>query len=86
MQKHTKIYLEGMGYHPTDFVPCEVCESKAVDIHHIQARGMGGSKYADRLDNLMALCRKCHVEYGDVPELREALYEIHERRMKYKKF
>lgn len=86
MRKHTQIYLDGMGYHPTDFVACEVCEGRAVDIHHIQARGMGGSKYADRIDNLMALCRKCHVEYGDVPELREYLYQIHERRMKHRNF
>ena len=30
-----------------------------VDIHHIDARGMGGS-HKDYIENLVALCRKCH--------------------------
>jgi len=78
MKKHTMIYLKGMGYHATDFIPCEVCQSKAVDIHHIEARGMGGSKKADHIDNLMALCRWCHNEYGDVPKKKAWLKEVHQ--------
>lgn len=70
-----------MGYHPTDFIPCETCESKAVDIHHIEARGMGGSKNKDVLENLMALCRWCHIEYGDVKAHKGFLKETHRSRM-----
>ena len=33
-----------MGYDETDFIPCEVCGGQAIDIHHIEARGMGGTK------------------------------------------
>ena len=33
-----------MGYDETDFIPCEVCGAQAIDIHHIEARGMGGTK------------------------------------------
>jgi 5-methylcytosine-specific restriction endonuclease McrA len=77
MQKHTQIYLQGMGYKKTDFIPCEVCGSQAVDIHHINARGMGGSKTADVIENLMGLCRKCHIEYGDKKQHKEFLKEIH---------
>ena len=77
MKNHTKVYLKGMGYDTTDFVPCEVCGSKAVDIHHIEARGMGGSKDADRIENLMALCRTCHVAYGDIKEYKERLQATH---------
>jgi len=77
MQKHTQIYLQGMGYKKTDFIPCEVCGSQAVDIHHIEARGMGGSKRADVIDNLMGLCRKCHIEYGDKKQYKEFLKDIH---------
>jgi hypothetical protein len=44
MKNHTKVYLKGLGYDTTDWIPCEVCGSKAVDIHHIESRGMGGSK------------------------------------------
>ncbi len=77
MQKHTQIYLQGMGYKTTDFIPCEVCGSQAVDIHHIEARGIGGSKKADVIDNLMGLCRKCHIEYGDKKQYKELLKDIH---------
>ena len=81
MKKHTKIYLDGMGYDQTDWIPCEVCEQTAVDIHHIESRGMGGDKSADRVENLMALCRHCHTIYGDYPYLVHSLNEIHERWM-----
>ena len=77
MKNHTKVYLKGMGYDTTDFVPCEVCQSKAVDIHHIEARGMGGSKQADTIENLMAVCRQCHITYGDLKDYKEMLKEIH---------
>ena len=76
MKNHTKVYLKGMGFTTTDFIPCEVCDQRAVDIHHITPRGMGGSKHRDTLDNLMALCRTCHAiaDFGvDLPQayLRE---------------
>lgn len=77
MQKHTQIYLQGMGYKKTDFIPCEVCGSQAVDIHHIQARGMGGSNVKDTIENLMGLCRKCHIEYGDKKQHKEFLMSKH---------
>ena len=63
------------------YIPCEVCDSKAVDIHHIEARGMGGSKEADTIENLMALCRNCHIIYGDVKHHKEWLKHIHERKL-----
>jgi hypothetical protein len=82
MKNHTKIYMQGMGYDIHDFIPCEVCDSKATDIHHIDARGMGGSKEKDVIENLMALCRKCHIEFGDITDLKPYLIEIHELRRK----
>lgn len=65
MKQHTKIYLETFGYDVSDWIPCEVCNSTAVDIHHIESRGMGGSNNGNTPENLMALCRKCHETYGD---------------------
>lgn len=66
------------GYDATDFIPCEVCGAKAVDIHHIQARGMGGVKTKlDVIENLMALCRKCHTDYGDIKILKDTLKKLH---------
>ena len=78
MKKHTKIYMDYFGYDVSDFIPCEVCGKKAVDINHIIARGMGGSKKLDVIENLMALCREHHVKYGDKSEYREFLQEAHE--------
>jgi hypothetical protein len=77
MQKHTKIYLEYFGYLGEDFIPCEVCGAKAVDIHHILCRGMGGSKEKDHIENLMAVCRTCHIKYGDKKEFIDLLKNIH---------
>ena len=81
MKKHTQIYMKAMKYDIHDFIPCEVCDSKAVDIHHIEARGMGGTKEQDVIENLMALCRKCHLEFGDITECKPYLQRIHEIKM-----
>lgn len=83
MTEHLKVYLEGSGFQVEEWIPCEVCEQSAVDIHHIESRGMGGTKKKDVFPNLMALCRKCHDEYGDITELKEKLTEIH--LLKFKK-
>jgi hypothetical protein len=77
MQKHTQIYLQGMGYKKTDFIPCEVCGAQAVDVHHIEPRGMGGSKDKDTIENLMGLCRQHHIEFGDKKQYKEFLKDIH---------
>ena len=66
-----------MGYDISDFVPCEMCGAKAIDIHHIEARGMGGTKKMDVIENLMALCRPCHLEYGDKKEHIDLLKGVH---------
>jgi hypothetical protein len=83
MKPHTKIYMDFYGYTIADFIGCEICGNKAVDIHHIEARGMGGDPQGkkDIIENLMAVCRKCHVEHGDVPELKETLKKVHIKHM-----
>jgi 5-methylcytosine-specific restriction endonuclease McrA len=77
MKNHTKVYLNHFGYTGEDFICCEVCGARAVDLHHIFRRGMGGSKSADIIENIMALCRKCHIEYGDKKQYFEFLKKIH---------
>lgn len=81
MKKHTKIYMQHFGYVLDDFIPCEVCGSRAVDIHHIHRRGIGGNPNADTIENLMAVCRTCHVEYGDKKEYLQWLQEIHNKKI-----
>ncbi len=76
MKNHTKVYLKEFQYHETDFIPCEICEQKAVDIHHIEARGMGGTQKDDP-ENLMALCRECHILFGDKTKFKKMLNFMH---------
>ena len=77
MRKHTKIYLDHYGYDETDFIPCEMCGAIAVDIHHIEAKGMGGSKTKDYIENLIAVCRACHVKFHSNKEFNNRAKEIH---------
>lgn len=77
MQKHTKIYFNYYDYCENDFIGCEVCGSKAVDIHHLTAKGMGGSKTKDYIENLIALCRSCHTKCHANKEFNEEAKEIH---------
>lgn len=81
MKKHTKIYLDYFDYGPQDFIPCEVCGAKAVDIHHIDCRGMGGSEDKDTIENLMAVCRPCHLQYGDKKKYTQFLQETHDKKL-----
>lgn len=85
MKKHTKLYLKFFGFDESDFIPCEICGALAVDIHHIEARGMGGTKQADTIDNLMALCREHHLEFGDKKQHKEYLNNTHEFYIELKK-
>ena len=81
MKSHTKIYFKHFEYDVTDFISCEVCGNRAVDIHHIHARGMGGTKDADNIKNLMALCRNHHIEFGDKKQYIEFLEKIHNEKL-----
>ena len=61
LKKHTKVYMDFFDYGEQDFVMCEFCQqARAVDIHHLNSRKMGGSKTKDYIENLMGLCRDCH--------------------------
>jgi len=76
MQRHTKIYYCYFDYGEQDNVPCEACGRLAVDIHHIQGRGKG----KDVINNLIALCRKCHERahgIGKVPLSKSEVQYIH---------
>lgn len=82
MKKHVKVYMDYFGYDTSDFIACEVCGVRAVDIHHIEARGMGGSKDKDVIENLMALCRMHHDKYGDKVQFKSFLRGTHKIAMK----
>lgn len=88
MKKHTKIYLDFFGYGIESFITCEICGGRAVDIHHIECRGIGGDPQGkkDVIENLQALCRKCHTEYGDIKEFKEMLKKIHLKHLEYARY
>lgn len=79
MKFHTKVYMLAFGYTIADFMPCEMCGAKAVDVHHIENRKSGGDPLGekDKIQNLMGLCRNCHVEFGDVVKAKSRLKKLH---------
>jgi len=82
MVKHKKIYLDYFGYGEQDFVPFECCHAIAVDIHHLCRRGIGGSKTKDYIENLMGLCRSCHIKAESSIPFNEELKKIHKEFLK----
>ena len=74
---YKQVYCEYFGYHRYDFVVCELSGAPAVDIHHIDSRGSGSSRFKDNIENLMAITRELHTEFGDIAELKEILYLMH---------
>jgi len=77
MKNHTKVYLDKMGYAEGEYIPCEVCQMEAVDVHHISPRGMGGSKTKDYIQNLVGLCRTCHTLCESDKEFNNKVKELH---------
>lgn len=65
MQPHTKIYFKhfGISFNESgwhDPINCEVCNRRAVDIHHINGRW--NKENSNDIENLIALCRSCHED------------------------
>lgn len=82
MQPHTRIYFDYFDLAEDDCVLCEVCQNRAVDIHHIDNKGMGGSKTKDYIGNLIAVCRTCHDKAHDEIFTKAFLTAVHLRKMK----
>lgn len=79
MKNYIKIYFNTLGLDPFDsFHECELTGRNVVpDIHHIQRRGMGGSKQLDRIENLMALNREDHDYLGEKQHFKSMLFRKH---------
>ena len=84
MKKHIKIYFQYFGHQIPSDVFCENCKAPAVDIHHLEPRGMGGSRNKDVIENLMALCRSCHIKAESDKVFNEELKIIHKKVIKIK--
>lgn len=79
------MYLKALEYNYEDetiFIPSEINnEARANDIHHILCKGMGGNPLKDkeRIENLIALTRSEHQDFGDIKEFMTLLLKIHRR-------
>lgn len=70
MKKHTAIYFKAFGYDETDFIPSEISGARAIDLHHIVDR-------SNRIENIMAVTREEHLEYGEIKSKMRFLLAIH---------
>ena len=84
MKKHTKIYMNYHNYDISDWIACEHCGTTAVDIHHLEGRKMGGSKNKDFIENLIALCRRCHIKAETDKQFNNQLKELNKHKHSYK--
>lgn len=76
MQSYTKIYMKFFDYGIEDFIPCEVCGKIATEIHHIIPRSQDKS-LLNEITNCMAICRTCHLDYGDKKQYKDHLQKTH---------
>jgi hypothetical protein len=74
---HTALYMAAFGYWNADFMASELSGLPSNDLHHIVCRGAGSSKGKDRVENLMALTREEHIEYGDKKQYMTFLFRKH---------
>lgn len=82
MKNHTKIYTEYFGIGEQSKPRCEFslrgCKKVAVDVHHIEPRGMGGvGEKQDYIENLMGLCREHHEDCERKRISKEDQKEVH---------
>jgi len=82
MIKHKKTYIDYFSYGVDSFVPCEVCGREATEVHNIENRGMGGTTKEYDITELMALCRKCHVNFTEHRWTKEFAQLAHRQFMK----
>lgn len=85
MKRHIKIYCDYFGISEQDDKRlCEHCRIRLItDIHHIKPRGMGGkNEKVDVIENLIGLCRNCHILAESKKLSKEYLFDIHYKNLK----
>ena len=74
-----------MDYHDyvlDDVILCSACGKQAVDIHHIDSRGLGGDPrgHKNQIENLIALCRSCHIKAETNKQFNNQLRELNKHK------
>ena len=95
MQYHTKVYMNFFNYAEGDTILCEMCNSIAVDVHHLERRNKTKN---DFIENLIGVCRDCHIKaesdscfnmYARIKHLENVCVQVHsliELRKRLKKY
>ena len=80
MSKHLRIYDKFFDIDVHNPRRCELTGGRRpkVEVHHIDARGMGGNKKKDNIENCMALISTAHNYFGDKVQYKDWLRENHE--------
>lgn len=77
MKPYIKTYLSYFKLDNPDEGIDELFGFMGNNVHHIYARGMGGSKLRDNIENLMCLRQDVHEIVGDKSAFRELLIDAH---------
>jgi hypothetical protein len=81
MLNHIRLYHDYFGIEPHSPRRCELTgRTSRTDIHHIEARGMGG-RDMDFIENLICVCREAHIFFGDITRFKPFLKEAHDMYM-----
>jgi len=89
---YKKVYCTFFGYRMTndEWIPSEVSNTRAIDIHHIVPKQMGGKLTflrdgkefgIDSIENLIALTREEHNDAHNGNLSQDKLWDIHQKKI-----
>jgi len=80
MKPYVKTYLTYFSYSEGDFIPCEVCGAKCVEVHHLEPKSIAKAK-ENLIDNLIGVCRDCHNQCHSSRQFNEDAKLIHRKKL-----
>jgi len=80
MKSYTRVYLKYFSLDPSSWIGCEVCNSTAVDLHHLEPRSIAKNKL-NLIDNIVALCRDCHTKAEHDKVFNNEVKLIHRKKL-----
>ena len=72
-KEYVKKYIEHHNIGEQDIILCKVCGKIAVDLHHIIMLSQCGS---DNPENIIPLCRECHMRSHSNKITKQELYRL----------
>ena len=62
MQNYKKNFVDHYGYCEWEFIPCAICGTAAIELHHVTKKSETKAKWRDNVENLLPLCSLCHMD------------------------